>query len=328
MSKDAYVGFPKGWFAVCFSTELAVGESKSLRYFGQDLAAYRGDDGVVRVLEAYCAHMGAHLGVGGKVKGECISCPFHGWKFGPDGGCVEIPYAKKIPAKARQKVWTVREVNGVVLVHHDPNGNPPEFEIPIIPEYGSDEWLPWATGRYHIKTHPKEIVDNLADKAHFAFVHDTELHEFDFSTDGVTATQRVKGTAFIRGGGEDHFSSTTRYHGPGYLLMKMDGALQNYMLLAHTPIDEHNLELRLGVTLKIVGNRTKTEGFVAQYMENLKRGFEDDIRIWENKIYRDPAVLCEGDGPIGALRKWYKQFYTAGQTVTTAVAGDERKDAR
>jgi 3-ketosteroid 9alpha-monooxygenase subunit A len=91
--------------------------------------------------------------------------------------------------------------------------------------------------------------------------------------------------------------------------MRMSGVLQNYMLVAHTPVDEHSLDLRVAVTLKVVGSREKTEGLVAIYLDNLKRGFEDDLKIWENKIYRDPAVLCDGDGPIGKLRKWYRQFY-------------------
>ena len=91
--------------------------------------------------------------------------------------------------------------------------------------------------------------------------------------------------------------------------MRMDGALQNYMLFGHTPVDANSLDLRMAVMLKIVGNRDKTQGFMAKYLDNLKQGFEDDIRIWENKIYRDPPVLCDGDGPIGKLRKWYRQFY-------------------
>ncbi|MGH7297764.1 MAG: 3-ketosteroid-9-alpha-hydroxylase, partial [Polyangiaceae bacterium] len=107
----------------------------------------------------------------------------------------------------------------------------------------------------------------------------------------------------------DAFQSSTTYHGPGYLLMRMDGALQNYMLVAHTPVDHGELDLRMGVMLKIVGDRKKTEGYVAHYMANLKAGFEDDIRIWENKLYREQPVLCDGDGPISALRRWYRQFY-------------------
>jgi len=46
-------------------------------------------------MDAYCPHLGANLGVGGLVRGDCIECPFHLWKFrGIDGECVNIPYSK------------------------------------------------------------------------------------------------------------------------------------------------------------------------------------------------------------------------------------------
>ena len=189
---------------------------------------------------------------------------------------------------------------------------PPDFEIPTIEEHGTDEWLPWTEAMYSIKTHPREIVDNLADRGHFPAVHATDIHEFAFEVDGHISRQRVKGTAKLPGGGVDNFSSTTTYHGPGFLLMKMDGALQNYMLIAHTPNDTNTLDLRMGVMLKIVGSRARTEGYVAQYLSNLKAGFEDDIRIWETKLYRETPVLCDGDGPISQLRRWYRQFYVTG----------------
>jgi 3-ketosteroid 9alpha-monooxygenase subunit A len=294
---------------VCFSEELAVGETKPLRYFGRHLAAWRGEDGKARITDAHCPHMGAHLGVNGVVIGNDVACPFHGWQFCGEGSCVSIPYAKKIPPKARVQSWPVHEVNGIVMLYYDAAGGAPSFEIPPIPDYGSPEWLPWTKGRYHVRTHPREIVDNLADKAHFPFVHKTEIDEFSFEVNGHTATQRTKGRALLPNGGADPFSSSTTYHGPGYLLMRMDGQLQNYMLLAHTLVEENELDLWMAVTLKIVGNRERTQGYVAGYLDNLKKGFEDDIRIWENKIYRDPALLCDGDGPIGRLRKWYRQFY-------------------
>jgi 3-ketosteroid 9alpha-monooxygenase subunit A len=45
------------------------------------------------------------------------------------------------------------------------------------------------------------------------------------------------------------------------------------------------------------------------YVENLRLGFHEDIAIWENKVYRESPRLVDGDGPIGKLRAWYKQFY-------------------
>jgi len=313
MTASAVSGFPRGWFMIFFSKELEVGQTRAMRYFGQDLAAWRGEDGEVRVLDAYCPHLGAHLAIGGKVVGTTIQCPFHAWRFCDDGTCVEIPYAQKIPPRAKVRAWPVREKNGIVMIWHDPQGRAPDFDIPDIPGYGSDKWLPWSTSQYSIKTHPREIVDNLADRSHFPRVHNTAIDEFEFTVDGHTATQRVKGRAFLAKGGVDPFESTTTYHGPGYLLMRMEGALSNWMLFAHTPIEENLLDLRMAVTLKVMGDRATTESYVGLYLENLKQGFEDDIKIWEHKVYREPALLCEGDGPIGKLRKWYRQFYTTGE---------------
>ena len=46
------------------------------------------------MVETYCPHLGADLSAGGKVVGDCIECPFHGWKFdGKSGQLVDIPYS-------------------------------------------------------------------------------------------------------------------------------------------------------------------------------------------------------------------------------------------
>jgi 3-ketosteroid 9alpha-monooxygenase subunit A len=311
MSRTEITGIPRGWFVVAFANELATGGVKPLRYFGQDLVAFRGQDGAVRVLDAFCPHLGAHLGYGGTVVGDAIQCPFHAWRFGAEGRCVEVPYAKKIPPGARIRSWPVREVNGVILVWHDRDGGPPDFEVPVIAEYGTDEWLPWYTHLYNVKTHPREIVDNLADSAHFPRVHQTKIEDFKFETEGQTATQWVQGTSYQDEKVIDRFKSTTTYHGPGYLIMRMIGFLENYMLLAHTPVDENNLDLRIGIMLRLVpgGDREKTERYLKLYLENVKLGFEDDLKIWEHKVYRDPPLLCDGDGPIMRMRRWYRQFY-------------------
>ena len=63
---------------------------------GLQLAVFRDEHGTSHAIDAYCPHMGANLAVGGRVIGDCIECPFHGWKFrGHDGKCVSIPYADK-----------------------------------------------------------------------------------------------------------------------------------------------------------------------------------------------------------------------------------------
>ena len=91
--------YPIGWFQVAYSDDVKPGDVLPLKYFGRDLVLFRGEDGKAAVMDAFCPHLGAHLGHGGKVNGNCIRCPFHAWEFDTEGECVSVPYAKKIPRK-------------------------------------------------------------------------------------------------------------------------------------------------------------------------------------------------------------------------------------
>ena len=67
--------FPTGWFIVGFASELAPGQVKRAHYFGEELVIFRTASGQINVLDAYCQHLGANMGVGGTVEGEQIVCP-------------------------------------------------------------------------------------------------------------------------------------------------------------------------------------------------------------------------------------------------------------
>ena len=109
--------YPNGWFGVAFSRDLIPGEVKSVHYFGEDLVVFRNRSGEPRVVDAYCPHLGAHLGEGGRVIGDSIRCPFHGWQYdGSTGECVRIPYCERIPSAARVRAWQVQEKNGMIFV--------------------------------------------------------------------------------------------------------------------------------------------------------------------------------------------------------------------
>ena len=69
---------------------------------GLNLAVFRDENGEAHVLDAYCPHLGANIGIGGRVIGDCLQCPFHGWRFrGPDGRVTKIPYADKSKFRPR-----------------------------------------------------------------------------------------------------------------------------------------------------------------------------------------------------------------------------------
>ena len=312
--------YPRGWFVVASSEELEAGQLKGLEYFGTKFVGYRAEDGQVHILDAYCPHLGADISVGGKVEGSCVRCPFHAWQFDGSGKCTEVPYAKKIPSKAKLDSHPVHEVNGLVFMHYDQDGHSPLYEIPEIEEYGAENWLPWATNMITIKTHPREVVENVADKAHFPTVHNTHVEVFDNVYEGHMATQITEGVAYPRGGGKDTFKLRATYHGPSYQITKMNGVIKSMYFQAHTPIDHNTLELRFGVSLQILGDVEKMKGFADQYVENLTLGYHEDVEIWEHKTYKDKPILCDGDGPVAQLRRWYKQFYEPIEEVVAESA--------
>ncbi|MDJ0010553.1 Rieske 2Fe-2S domain-containing protein, partial [Gordonia alkanivorans] len=66
---------PTGWLQVAWSTEIAVGTVHTMNYFGREMVAWRSRSGRISVFDAYCEHIGAHLGHGGHVEGENLVCP-------------------------------------------------------------------------------------------------------------------------------------------------------------------------------------------------------------------------------------------------------------
>ena len=83
--------YPNTWYPICLSRELKPGQLKSLFILEKDLVVYRTKSGKVNVLDAFCPHQGAHLGVGGSVMGDDVRCPFHGWQFNGNGQCTHVP---------------------------------------------------------------------------------------------------------------------------------------------------------------------------------------------------------------------------------------------
>jgi len=86
--------YPNGWYGILKSSQLKAGEATCVSCLGEDLVIFRSKKDIVFILDAYCPHLGANLGIGGSVADDCVICPFHQWKFrGTDGLCINIPYS-------------------------------------------------------------------------------------------------------------------------------------------------------------------------------------------------------------------------------------------
>jgi nitrite reductase/ring-hydroxylating ferredoxin subunit len=311
--------YPNGWFQVAYSDELATGQVLPLSYFGRELVAFRGADGKASVLDAFCPHLGAHLGYGGKVEGQSIVCPFHAWRFDGCGGCVEVPYAKKIPPKAKMRAWPVREVNGLVMVWHHAEEQPPSWEVPALAEYGSDEWTTYERRRWKIRTRNQEMAENAVDSAHFHFLHGTSNMP-QSRAEAVGHMLRVISTTGMstpRGGVDGTVESTS--FGFGYSTVRFSGIVDTLLVSSMAPIDDEFVDVRFNFTLKKLPDKDVTKSVGKAFIGEVTRQLEQDIPIWEHKVFWDHPVLCDGDGPIGLFRKWSRQFYSHSQEAEVAA---------
>jgi 3-ketosteroid 9alpha-monooxygenase subunit A len=311
--------YARGWYVVGNAASISH-KPKKLEVFGTKLVAYRGkDDGEVHILDGYCPHMGGDL-ADGEVKGDSVVCPFHLWSWGQDGVCDHIPYANKIPDKAVIKSWPTLEKNGLVFVWQDPEGNPPipEQEPMASEDWYSGEWTDWEMAAIPINSLGRELVDNMADMAHFGPIHYSTVKSFKNTMDGHIFKQFMVGGHEILTEGEGGLiTSVATYEGPAYMTTTMTGDMDGHpmtvhLLVSHIPVDMGQFIINFGVMAKKVEGATdaQNKAMVEAYTEKNIESFHQDVAIWNNKCIIDNPLMCDGDGPIHLVRKWYSQFTT------------------
>lgn len=308
--------YARGWHCLGLASDYTE-KPQMLSYFGTKLVAYRGqDDNEVHILNAYCPHMGGDLSRG-CVSGNSVVCPFHSWSWGADGVCDDIPYAKRIPPKAVIKSWPSVERNQLLFVWNDPEGNAPiESQLPArIDDCYSDEWTDWKIELMHIDINARELVDNMADVAHFGPVHQAPCDKFKNIVDKHTYTQQFWGSSAILAE-DDALFSEAKYEGPAYMHTYMTGKqggqeMESRLLVSHVPTSTNSFDLRFGVMVKKTPGLSDEENqkVCQSYVDANSYAFGQDVDIWHTKCRVDNPILCDGDGPVNKLRQWYAQFY-------------------
>jgi 3-ketosteroid 9alpha-monooxygenase subunit A len=314
--------FARGWHCLGLARDLGDGQPHAVNAFGQRLVVFRGADGQLNVLDGYCRHMGGDLSQG-TVKGNEIACPFHDWRWGGDGRCKEVPYARRVPRLARTTTWTTLEQDGMVFVWNDPQRQPPpaEVTIPRIEGATSDEWTNWHWYTTVVNTNCREIVDNVVDMAHFFYIHGSLPTHFKNIFEGHVATQYMNSTGRADLGDPDNVmllgtTSVASYYGPAFMIDELtyhnaDGDQHTVLINCHYPIDANSFVLQYGIIVKKKAgvSEDRAMGSAVALGDFVKAGFEKDVAIWRAKARIDNPLLVEEDGPVYQLRRWYEQFY-------------------
>jgi nitrite reductase/ring-hydroxylating ferredoxin subunit len=316
-----FAPFPHGWYALCFSHELGAARVRRRVFMGRELVLFRGASGRVGVLAAHCPHMGAHLAHGGRVEGDALRCPMHGFAFDASGACVATGYGTRPSPKCRANAYPVLEQNGIVLGYH--GSDSPAWQPP------AEDMSGFAALRTHVvrdlASHPQETTENSVDIGHLAVVHGYEAVEVSnaLRTEGhhLTISYRVQRRSLLPGTPAIDATFTIDAYGLGYSFVDVrvpSHRLRTRHFVLCTPTDGEHVDLHLAGTLRGEDGLGRVPAALIDRLIGalVFRGFLSDVRqdlpIWSNKVYVQPPALAEGDGPIGKYRGWARQFYVDG----------------
>ena len=305
---------PFGWFQVAWPDEIPTGESIPLYYFGRHLAAWRDADGHAHLMDAFCPHLGSHLGHGAAVEGDHIVCPLHGWAFDADGRNVDIPYSDRVNRKACIRTYPVVERNGLTMAWYHPHDEAPQWEVPHLAEFEDHpDYSDVYRKHYSLDAHWQEIAETTADAAHVqahlaryerqiggepGSIPKPGVESYDW--DGHLARMRFA-QPFPTPKGVVEGRVDTDSHGPGMALTWFTGLIDTALLGCAVPVDDERMELRFNFVVARQDDDASTRALADAFVEEIHAQTVEDVPIWENKAYvpaSGPVRRRRADPPV------------------------------
>ncbi len=161
---------PNQWYAILESKEIKKGRIVGVTRMNEKMIAWRNTKGGLSVMSDKCPHRGVALSVG-KLIGDCIQCPFHGFEYDIRGYCKLVPAIgrKSEPPKALHvRSYPVQEENGFVYIWWGEQ----QGELPPVPWFesiGPD--MVYATKKDYWGNHYARAIENQLDTVHLPFIH-------------------------------------------------------------------------------------------------------------------------------------------------------------
>ncbi|MDP6437197.1 MAG: aromatic ring-hydroxylating dioxygenase subunit alpha [Gammaproteobacteria bacterium] len=330
-----YINF---WYPVATSDQVTNEEPLEVQIMGLNYVAFRDTKGTAHVLANTCIHRGGALGKG-KVNGDCVACPYHGWEFAGDGKCTLIPTQpddQKVPARGKVDCYPTEEKYGIVFAFL---GDLPEEERPPIfeiTEYGTEGWRANEVVVFEVNAYYQRSVENGLDGAHNQFVHPLQgapsiiesLRKLPIKVDDVPpwgsefyypASGSTSEDTKVLGAGEGSTWAGSAHHGPNTLITRIDftkeKAFRQYFFEA--PVDDSHTRIFF-VNMRCFMMEPEND---QKLIDINLRIAQEDIDILESlDPVRTPEstskeMLTEVDKPIYRYRDYLKEWDDKGWRI-------------
>jgi phenylpropionate dioxygenase-like ring-hydroxylating dioxygenase large terminal subunit len=307
------------WHPVASVDQFEETPVRGARLLGEDLVLWR-LGGQFYAWRDLCIHRGARLSLG-RIAGERLACPYHGWEYDATGRCARIPAhpEQTPPAKARVQPYYVRERYGLLWVCL----GQPAHDIPPFPEWDQPGYAGAVCGPFeHIRAHGPRLIENYLDAAHFPFVHEgvlgdprrPEIGEYEarITARGVESDPIEVFQPDPYGGSAGRVTYTYHAYRPltAHFTKHMPGAT-NGMVLAVTPHDELDSSAWFIVATTARGDGAALK---AEYTPRIAAIFEEDRAIVESQrpellpLDLQAELHLRSDRVAIAYRAWLRQL--------------------
>lgn len=160
------------WYAILPSKTVKPKQIVGVKRLGLDLALFRSEKGEISCVVDQCSHRGAALSIG-KIKGDCIQCPFHGLEFNEKGQCTFIPASGKAStadiSRFNVKSYLVKEANDIIYLWYGEEGKA-TTDLPFF-SYEVDSSYAYSEIEDHWNSHYSRCIENQLDVVHVPIVH-------------------------------------------------------------------------------------------------------------------------------------------------------------
>jgi len=303
------------WYAILPSKQVKKDQILAVKRLNLNLALFRNSKGELGCITDKCTHRGAMLSVG-KIKGDCISCPFHGLEFDLEGKCKYIPANGKAStddiSRFNVKSYLVKEQNGIVYFWYGEKDRATD-KIPYFDEHIDNKYL-YSEMEDHWNSHYSRSIENQLDTVHVPIVH--------YNTIGRGNKTLINGPKVIF---EDEILTTSANNEldngqkpklpeecvikETYLQFKFPNIWMNHIsekikiIIYFAPVDEENTILYIRFYNKITGIKPIDAfiAFVGKFANKVIERQDKKVVITQQpkaSALKSGENLLVGDGPI------------------------------
>lgn len=308
------------WYAILPSKKVKAEQIVSVKRLNLDLALFRNSKGEICCVVDQCTHRGAALSIG-KVKGDCIQCPFHGLEFDKNGKCTFIPANGKAStadiSRYNVKHYPVKELNGIIYLWYgeaeEATGKLPFFYDQI------DESYSYSEIEDHWNSHYSRCIENQLDVVHVPIVHYNTIGRGNKTL--INGPKVLYENGILQTSANNEVDNGQKQKSPDECVIKdtnLNFIFPNIwlnhisskikVLIYFAPVDDENtiLYIRFYCKLTKIKIFNSLIAFFGKYANKIIERQDKRVVITQKpkaSSYKSGEKLLAGDGPIILYRK-------------------------